>query len=118
MTTGDDPTVVGYVRGDEPALPRSPFARSARVVSYDGRLAVVEHDGPCDLVIRRTYYPGLRQVTRIDGGNPLPVHRADGGLQAVRLDGAGTSRVVLSYRPTGLPRWVAVFGPCRDGRPG
>jgi hypothetical protein len=89
-----------YLRDEAPPAPRSPRARSARLRSWDGRTATVEHDGACDLVLRRTYYPGW--TARVDEGPARTVFRVNGGLQAVRLDGAGVSRVELQYRPTGL----------------
>ena len=88
-----------YIREDAPPPARSPRARAARVRSWDGRTAVVEHDGACDLIVRRTPYPGW--TARIDDGPEQPVGKAN-ALQAVRLDGIGVSRVVLRYRPTAL----------------
>ena len=77
-----------------------PLARAARVRSWDGHTAVVEHDGACILILRRTHYPGW--VSSVDGGTEQPVLKVDGGLQGVPLAGVGTSRVALRYRPTGL----------------
>jgi hypothetical protein len=94
------PEDVWYVVAERPPNTHGPRARAARVVSYDGRAAVVEHDGVCDLVIQRTFYPGW--TARLDGGPPQPVFKADGGLQAVRLPGSGTTRVTFAYHPTGL----------------
>ncbi len=82
-----------------PALPGK-SATAASVLEWDGRLAVVEHDGSCILILRRTFYPGW--TYRVDGGPAQPVLKVDGGLQGVLLAGAGTSRVTLHYRPTGL----------------
>ncbi len=64
------------------------------------RVATVEHDGACDLVLARSYYPGWR--SRIDEGPEEPVLSADGGFQAVRINGSGTHRVALRYQPTGI----------------
>ncbi len=100
LSNSDSVSEPWYIRGDEPPAPTEGWARSARVVSYNGRTAVVDHDGVCDLVVRRTYYDGW--TYRIDGGPPRPVSRADGGLQAARLEGTGTSRVTFAYEPTGL----------------
>ena len=88
-----------------PALPE-PIARAARVRSWDGRTATVEHDGSCILILRRTYYPGW--FYRVDGGPAQPVLQVNGGLQAIPLPGAGTQRVELQYRPTGLARAATV----------
>ena len=69
--------------------------------SWDGHTAVVEHDGSCVLILRRTFYPGW--FYRVDGG-PLeqPVLKVDGGLTGCSLAGSGTSRVTLSYRAARL----------------
>ncbi len=72
------------------------------MISWDGRTVVVEHDGSCDLVINRTYYPGW--MASVDGGSERAVARAELGIQAVHLDGKGTSRVTLAYRPAYLGR--------------
>jgi hypothetical protein len=81
-------------------------AQDARVRSWDGRTAVVEHDGTCFLTVRRVHYPGW--TCRVDGGPEQPVFKADGGLQCVVLPGAGTNRVTFAYRPTGLARALAL----------
>ena len=70
------------------------------MASWDGRRAVVEHDGTCDLVVAVTHYPGW--MVRVDGGPECPAGKADNGLLAVRLAGAGTSRVAFAFRPRGL----------------
>jgi hypothetical protein len=87
-------------------LDLGPPAHSYRVASYDGRTAVVEHDGSCVLILRRAYYPGW--VARIDGGSARPVYRVNGGLQAIVLTGSGTQRIELIYHPTNLQRDLAV----------
>ncbi len=58
------------------------------------------------LILRRTYYPGW--TYRIDGGPEHPVYKVDGGLHAVPLEGSGTHRVEVAYRPTGLARAVTI----------
>ena len=93
---------VWYLREDRPPESPGPRANSARLLRWDGRSGEVEHDGTCDLVIRRTFYPGW--FARADDGPEAPVRKADSGLQAVHLPGAGTTRISLEYRPTGLPR--------------
>jgi hypothetical protein len=87
-------------------VPARPAARLARLLSWDGREALVEHDGPCDLVISRTFDPGWQ--ARIDGGPEQEVIRVNGGLQAVRLDGAGRTNVTLRYRPPRIIVWVTI----------
>ncbi len=76
----------------------------ASVLSWDGRTATVEHDGPCRLVVNRTYYPGW--TYRIDDGDAKPVTSV-GGLQAADVAGAGTHRVAFTYRPTNLTTFAA-----------
>jgi hypothetical protein len=93
-----DPQTVWYRTGDQPASVVPP-AKEARVVSYDGRITVVEHDGSCDLILNRTFYPGW--FARVNGGAELAVSRAELGIQCAHLDGKGPSRVELSYRPNG-----------------
>ncbi|HEV3168285.1 MAG TPA: hypothetical protein VGZ22_30050 [Isosphaeraceae bacterium] len=90
---------VWYLPTDSPANSAHPRASSANVTSFDGQTATVEHDGTCDLVLTRTYYPGW--TARIDQGPAIPVSRADVGLQAIRLPGAGLTRVTVQYEPTG-----------------
>jgi hypothetical protein len=98
-----EPSVVWYEAKDQPPSGSEPRASVARVVSWTGREATVEHDGPCDLVINRTFYPGW--TASIDGGPAMSVGRAEWGVQVVHLPGAGTSHVQLTYRPTNL--WAA-----------
>ncbi len=90
----------------EDRIPARPPARAARLVSWDGSAATVEHDGPCDLIVARTFDPGWQ--AQIDGGPEQPVVRVNGGLQAVRLQGAGVERVTLRYRPPRLILWGAI----------
>ncbi len=113
LSAADLPDEATYEEGDRPPDDPGPRARSARVVRWDGREAVVEHDGTCDLVLRRTHYPGW--LARIDDGPEAPVGRACGGLQAVRLPGRGTSTVKFRYMPTsgkvgGRVSIVAILG--------
>ncbi len=109
----EEPTtdVALYQLGQEPVRSPRPWATRANVVSWDGRFAVVDHDNTCDLIIRRTWYPGW--MARIDGGDWQEVHRVNGGLQAVRLVGSKTmrSRVEFRYVPTSLTsgRVISLF---------
>ena len=82
--------------------PELPDSRSpaGRIVSWDDLEGQVEHDGVCDVVIRRTYTPGW--TARVDEGPEIPVVPVDGGLQSVRLTGSGRTRVALHYRPPRL----------------
>jgi hypothetical protein len=92
---------------DRPSRLRNLDASPAsHVTNWDGRTAVVEHDGSCVLILRRTHYPGW--TYRVDGGPEQPVLKVSGGLQGAWLAGSGTSRVETRYRPTGLTRTASV----------
>ena len=97
FTREDDLDIAWFVAEDD--VPDRPEGKWARVVSWDGKIATVEHEGPCDLVIARSFDPGWR--ARINGGAPQRVFQADGGYQAVRMGGSGNDRVVLEYQPVG-----------------
>ena len=105
--TEADPAMDTVLYGveDRPATPLT--AQSAKLLSWDGREAVVEHDGTCDLVVNRTFYPGW--VAEVDGAPGPPIHKADGGVQSVRIEGRGTTRIALIYHPTWLIQglWIA-----------
>ncbi len=90
----------------EDRIPAHPPARLARLVSWDGSSATVEHDGSCDLIVSRTFDTGW--LARIDGAPEQPVIRVNGGLQAVRLEGKGTQRVTLRYRPPRIALWATI----------
>lgn len=94
----DDPDVALFLAED--AVPARADASFARLVSWDGSTAMVEHEGSCDLVIARTFDTGWR--ARIDDGLEQPVLRVDGGFQAVRVDGSGRHRIALRYEPRGF----------------
>ncbi len=97
-----DPDIqaVWYRAGDQPQDSGGPIATAAQVIVWDGQTAFVEHNGTCDLVINRTYFPGWFAV--VNEGPERPVVRAEIGVQAVRLDGQGPSRVRFAYRPAWL----------------
>ncbi|WP_337173197.1 hypothetical protein [Paludisphaera sp.] len=79
------------------------------VLSWDGRTAVVEHDGPCRLVVNRTYYPGWTYRAELDGATAATGAVANaGGRQAADLPGAGTHRVTFTYRPTNLTTFAGL----------
>jgi hypothetical protein len=106
LSNSDLPDDAWFLAEDgAPRLP-DPSARSAQVRSWDGRTAVVEHDGSCVLILRRTYYPGWSY--RIDGGPEHRILKVDGGLHGVPLAGSGTHRVEVTYRPTGLGRAATI----------
>jgi hypothetical protein len=104
LSRSDDLETAWFLAEDR--VPDRPGAHRARLVSWDGATATVEHDGPCDLVIARTFDPGW--LARIDDGPERPVLPVDGGFQAVRLDGEGTHRVSLRYRVPRLALWSAI----------
>jgi hypothetical protein len=104
LTREDDIDTAWFLSEDH--LPGRPDARSAGLVSWDGTIAVVEHEGPCDLVVARSFDPGW--TARINGGAPERVLRVDGGCQGVRLTGSGKDRVELRYSPPGWPRWLLI----------
>jgi hypothetical protein len=104
LSRSDDQDIAWFLAEDR--VPSRPDARSARLISWDGSTAVVEHDGACDLVLARSFDPGW--TARIDDGPRRPVLPVDGGFQAVRLDGSGTHRVTLQYRTPRLALWAAI----------
>lgn len=81
-------------------------AQAARLISWDGSTATVEHDGTCDLVIAQTFDGGW--LARIDGGSEHPVLQVDGGFQAVRIEGSGTHRVTFRYEPRGFVVYAVI----------
>jgi hypothetical protein len=89
-----------FLEADSPGPFSDALAQVAKVKSWNGRTAIVSHDGSCILILRRTYYPGW--TYRVNGGPEQPILQVAGGLQGVRLTGSGTSQVVVRYRPTGL----------------
>jgi hypothetical protein len=106
LSTHEARDEVWFDPADTPLREPTTAARSARVVSWDGREAVVEHDGSCVLVITRAFDRDWR--ARVGDGPEHPVLRADGGFLAVRLDGAGSTRVLLRYEPRSLRESMVV----------
>lgn len=100
LSIADAPDDAWFVAEDGVPKMAGPAANTAAVKSWDGRSAVVDHDGSCVLILRRATYPGW--TYRIDGGPWQPVWKVDGGLQGIPLSGSGTSRVETAYHPTGL----------------
>jgi hypothetical protein len=98
--TEDEGQVAWYSADDPPADAAEPRATFARLCHWDGTEAIIEHDGPCDLVVRRGFYPGWQ--ARLGGGLWEPVQTVSGGLQGVPVPGRGISHVVFRYRPTYL----------------
>ena len=88
-----------------PTLP-TPVATTSKIRSWDGRTAVVEHDGSCILVMRRTYYPGWHGS--VDNGPTEPVLKVNGGLQGILLTGSKVSQVVVSYQPSNLRKTARI----------
>src|SRR5262249_30223755 len=98
-----DPDIVYLRDADAVAESRGPRVRSARIIRWDGRSGEIQHDGTCDLVLRRACYPGWS--ARLDDNREARIVSADGGLQSIRLPGSGITRVDVTYRPTLL--WPA-----------
>jgi hypothetical protein len=90
----------------EDGVPARPDVRSARLVSWDGVTATVEHSGPCDLVLARTFDSGW--TARIDDGPEEAVLQVDAGFQAVRIGGSGMHVVKLSYLPRHFFLWAGI----------
>jgi hypothetical protein len=95
LARNDDLDLACFLADDR--VPDREDARSARLVSWDGTAATVDHDGTCDLVIARTFDVGW--LARIGDGPEHPVVPVDVGFQAVRIEGSGTHRVRLRYQP-------------------
>ena len=106
LSAADSRDVAWFLAEDNALSLPKPTAQVASVRSYDGQIAVVDHDGSCILVLRQTYYPGW--VYRVNDGPLTPVLKVDGGLQGIPLLGSGTSRVVVRYQPSGLARATKV----------
>lgn len=106
LSMSESPDEVWFLKADLMPDPPGPRAGSVRVLEWDGQSGAIEHDGTCDLVIRRTYMPGW--FARLDGGPPIPVTPADGGLQSVRIPGSGITRVTVNYIPVMLRRGLVL----------
>ena len=107
LSLADRQNEAWFESGDaRPDFPQSTTG-SAHVKSWNGTMAVVEHDGPCILILRRCYYPGWSYQVD-DGSTKRPVFKVNGGLQAVPLLGSGIHRITFQYRPTGLLRAVII----------
>jgi hypothetical protein len=100
-----DTDEVWFLRSERPPDPPGVRARKARVVHWEQDSGEVDHDGTCDLVLRRTFYPGWKAW--IDGNREVRIIPADGGLQSIRLPGSGLTRVSVRYSPWWL--WPAVW---------
>jgi hypothetical protein len=100
LTHRDAQDEAWFLPGEVPVESGSARAKSARVLRWDGLSGEVEHDGACDLILTRVNYPGW--LAMVDDGPERPPGKADGGLIAVRLGGAGVSRVALRYSQNGF----------------
>jgi hypothetical protein len=106
LSRSDARDEVWFLPEDEPVGLQEPEASSAQVESWDGRKAVVKHDGSCTLVLQRTYYPGW--MARVNDSPEQQVLKVNGGLQGIQLPGSGTSEVTVQYRPTGLKQAMSL----------
>jgi hypothetical protein len=104
LSREDDRDIAWFLAEDQ--VPPRPDARSTRLLSWDGAVATIEHDGACDLVIARTFDPGW--LARIDDGPEQSVLPVDGGFLAVRVDGSGRHRVALRYQPPRFSLYAAI----------
>jgi hypothetical protein len=106
LSMNDRPNEAWFEAGDGPAGFPESGSGSGRVESWDGTVAVVDHDGPCILILRRAYYPGWSY--QLDNAPERPVLKVNRGLQAVPILGSGTHRIKFRYSPTGLRQAAAV----------
>jgi hypothetical protein len=106
LSGNDRPNEAWFEPGDGPASFPELITGSAHVKSWNGTTAVVEHDGPCILIVRRAYYPGWSY--QVDNASKRPVLKVNFGLQGVPLLGSGTRRITFQYSPTGLPQATAI----------
>ncbi len=110
----DDLDLAWFLAKD--GVPGREDARIARLVSWDGTAATVEHEGACDLVIARTFDAGW--LATIDDKPEQPVLSADCGFQAVRSArlGHASRSFALStssgLRSTRRSRWLR--RPCQS----
>jgi hypothetical protein len=104
LSESDEADVAWFLAEDH--IAERPDARIARLVEWDGATATVEHDAACDLVIARTFDTGWH--AQIDGGRLQPMTSVDGGFISVRLEGSGTHRVAIRYRPRGFVVWLGI----------
>jgi hypothetical protein len=102
----DEEQVASYTAAYPLPETTGPQATSARLCHWDGQEAIIEHDGACDLIVRRAFYPGWQ--VRLNGGPWQPVHALSTGLQGVPIPGRGSSRVVFRYRPSYLTAGAAI----------
>lgn len=103
LDSPDDSCVLQSDRPSDEQEPEDfvrPRALEAKILAWDNNVGVVEHDGSCDLVFTRAFYPGWEMSINYRPWEP--VFRCDGGLQAVRLPGETTAFVKVRYRPTNL----------------
>lgn len=84
----------------------SALVSTARLLEWGAARGRIEHAGPSLVVLNRTYYPGW--TFRVDDGPIQPVARVDGGLQGLWIEGSGTSRVSVAYRPTRFGLWCGL----------
>lgn len=98
LSRDDAEATAWFLDAERPPDGPAPRASHGRILGQRGPGWAVDHDGTCDLVVRRAWYPGWE--ARVGGGPWTPVNKADGGLQSVRLAGRGPSDVEFRYRPT------------------
>ncbi len=103
LSTADHDDDAFYLPADLPESGRdAPRAHHAKILEWDGRSGTIASDGACDVILRRSYYPGW--TYRVASSGPgRPIARADGGFQALRFIEGGTRRFRVHYEPTHWP---------------
>jgi hypothetical protein len=100
LSRADSTDEAWFLPKDLPHPISDPSAHAASIKTWDGKTAIIDHDGACVLILRQTFYPGW--VYRINNDARRPVSKVNGGLQGVPLTRSGPSRVEITYQPTGL----------------
>ena len=103
ISSDSDPRTVWFLAQFQPDAPAGPPASRAEVTAWDGSHAVVAHDGTCDLVVNRTYYPGW--FAAVNNGPLQPALRAKpesrpcGSPAAVSAGSASSTSLPACPRP-------------------
>lgn len=88
--------------GDRPSWVPDPVARTASMRSWNGKTAIVEHDGLCFLILPRAFYS--RWVYQVGGGAEQPLSKSKAackGLNSSARERAGAPSSIAQ------PRWRA-----------
>jgi hypothetical protein len=103
-----DPARTVIISGDLASVENPSTPSRARITAYEAEQIVmqVEAAAPGYLVLTDAFYPGW---TATINGEPAPLQRADVMFRAVPVP-AGSSEVVIAYRPAWLPGALIVGG--------